>query len=70
MSCTCTEAATKNREFQHNHQITCKGRLGYNPEGEQICTVDSFGFRSRFEGECDDCWKAHVDGYNKAMDYD
>jgi len=65
--CTCTDHAKKALVLMRTGKVTQVGRVGMDLEGNRLCTVDSFGFRGPFEGECDPCYKAQVDGYNKAM---
>jgi len=65
--CTCTDHAKECLKKVQSGAVTQKGRFGFDLEGNQLCTVDSFGFRGSFAGECEACYKRQVDGYNKAM---
>ena len=65
--CTCSDHAKNCLKLMRDRQVTQKGRFGFDLQGNQLCTVDSFGFRGTFQGECDACYKRQVEGYNKAM---
>ena len=66
--CVCTDHAKDCAAKMTAKQVVQKGRFGFDLQGNQLCTVDSFGFRGRFAGECDACYKRQIDGYNKAME--
>jgi hypothetical protein len=65
--CTCTDHAKSCLQKVQSGKVSQVGRFGVDADGNQMCTVDSFGFRGRFTGECDACYKRQVDGYNKEM---
>lgn len=65
--CSCTEHAKLCAQKQKNREVYAEGRFGKDKEGNILCTVDSFGFRGSFEGECSNCRQKYIDGYNNAM---
>lgn len=65
--CACSDHAKECLRKMRSREVSQRGRFGIDLDGNQLCTVDSFGFRGRFDGECDDCYAKQVAGYNKAM---
>lgn len=65
--CTCTDHAIECLRKMRAGEVKQVGRQGLDLQGNRLCTVDSFGFRSNFEGECDPCYARQVAGYNAAM---
>lgn len=62
--CSCTESALRAEKAQKEKRLFASGHLGIDDTGNVVCTVDSFGFRGAFAGECAMCRQAYVDGAN------
>jgi hypothetical protein len=67
--CTCTDSALRAAQKQREHKLYVSKRIVVDDEGNELAVADSFGFRSRFDGECDECRQTYIAGYNKATQH-
>ncbi len=56
-------------KVQHKQYKFHNPRVVTDLDGQYICTVDSWGFRSQVVGECEECWQSYVQQYNDAQSF-